>query len=198
MKLLIATRNPHKVLEIQAALKTFRSIECIGLLEIDQIENVEETGASFEANACLKAQHYARHSGFMCLADDSGLEIDALAGQPGVHSARFMGEDTPYAIKNEAILADLKTSPQRTARFVSVVALASGLDPCIHFRGSVEGTIAHSIRGSGGFGYDPIFIPDGFDRSFGEMSFEEKNQLSHRARALEKCKAYLKEWMMND
>ncbi len=191
MKIILATRNQHKIEEIRNKLNVFKHLELLSLEDFPEIEDVEETGTSFEENACLKAQYYAHKTGMMCLADDSGLEIDALDKQPGVHSARFLGYDTDYLIKNAHILSLMKNIQKRSARYVAVIALASIDDECAHFRGEIEGVIGERIQGTGGFGYDTIFVPEGGQRSFAEMSLEQKNALSHRARALEQCVTYL-------
>lgn len=197
MKLVIATRNSHKIDEIQSKLRHFPQLECLSLNDFKNIVDVEETGLSFEENACLKAQAYAHATGHMCLADDSGLEIDAMNRQPGVQSARFLGVDTPYTLKNQHILTALSSKANRRARYVAVIALYAPGETCVTFRGTVEGRIANQALGDGGFGYDPIFIPDGEDRSFAQMTLDEKNQRSHRAQALQDCMLYLKEWMLD-
>jgi XTP/dITP diphosphohydrolase len=191
MKIILATRNHHKIEEIKTKLSVFTHLELLSLEDYPDIEDVEETGSTFEENACLKAQYYAQKTGMMCLADDSGLEIDALDKQPGVHSARFLGYDTDYTIKNTHMLALMKDVQKRSARYVAVIALSTTHNDCVHFRGVIEGVIGDQMQGVGGFGYDSIFVPEGGNRSFAQMTLDEKNALSHRARALEQCVEYL-------
>ena len=154
-----------------------------------------ETGATFVENAKLKASEYARQTGFRTLADDSGLEIDALGGKPGIDSARYMGDQASHVERMEALLEDLRQtrSANRSARFVSAIAIAE-IDGTIKnlSMGICEGAIAREPRGEGGFGYDPIFIPDGFHHTFAELSGEIKNKISHRARALQQAMIYLR------
>ncbi|HSI88182.1 MAG TPA: RdgB/HAM1 family non-canonical purine NTP pyrophosphatase [Pyrinomonadaceae bacterium] len=185
-KLLIATRNAGKIAEISARLAG-NGLSAVGLWEVNCSLEVEETGATFEENAVLKAREYAKVTGLPTLADDSGLEVSALGGRPGVHSARYGGE-TGYGEKMQMLLDELTGIEEsgRGARFVCVMALAhpDGRHGPVSF-GECRGVIADAPRGEGGFGYDPIFIPDGFDRTFGELSAEVKARISHRARALE-------------
>jgi len=185
MKLLIASSNRGKVSEF-AALFEKLPFELIGLQDIPDPPEVEETGATFEENAVLKAREYALHTGLLTLADDSGLEIEALGGRPGILSARYGGENTSFGEKIERLLGELSKAQgsSRRARFVSVIAIADAHGE-IKFcaEGRCEGMIADSPRGENGFGYDPIFVPEGFELSFGELSDDIKGQISHRARA---------------
>lgn len=187
-RLLIATGNVGKVREMldlfgKMPVKFSTLADHSGLLE------VEETGSTFAENAALKASGYARQTGQWCLADDSGLEVDALGGRPGVFSARYGGPDIGFPARIDLLLAELANTrvDQRTARFVCVMALA---DETGRIRTSVKGeclgTIAVRPLGSGGFGYDPIFVPDGYETTFGALPCSVKAAISHRARAAEK------------
>ncbi len=184
-RILIASGNKGKIREFKFLLRPLK-IALADLSEFPSVNEPEETGTTFTANAELKASYYASHTCEWSLADDSGLEIDILDGRPGVLSARYGGIETPYSEKMQLVLKELDraTKEQRRAQFVSVIALA---DPSGHIRLTAEGVCRGSIvsapRGSNGFGYDPIFMPEGFNRSFGEMSDEEKRSLSHRGRA---------------
>jgi XTP/dITP diphosphohydrolase len=151
-----------------------------------EIKEIEETGSTFAENAALKAAGYARRTLCHVLADDSGLEVEALDGRPGVLSARYAGVDTPFPQKIEFLLNEMRSSPNRSrrARFVCALAFAAPGGAVIRTAtGICSGTIADEPRGTGGFGYDPIFIPDGHERSFAELSESEKSEISHRGRA---------------
>ena len=191
MKLLMATKNDGKCREIAAVLAGC-DLEFVTLNDLTDIPPATEDGASYEENALGKARHYLTLTGLPALADDSGLEIDHLGGQPGVRSARFAGETSSYRKKNESLLSLLAGVPpeKRGARFVCVVAYAHPTGVSYLARGECNGTIAEAIRGSYGFGYDPIFIPEGFDRTFGELGESVKNRISHRAQALMKARAF--------
>ena len=190
MNLLIATSNPHKLDELRAILAPL-AINPVGLNEAEasDLPEPEETGETFEENAQLKAAAYARMTNRICLADDSGLEVDALDGQPGVHSARYAGVGANRAERDAAnnakLLAELDNIPdeQRSARFVCCICVASPSGEVLAAsRGTFEGRIAHAPRGSHGFGYDPLLVlPDG--RTSAELPPDEKNQRSHRAAA---------------
>ncbi len=183
--LLIATRNAGKIRELHGLLGEL-PIELKSLADFSDVEDVEETGKTFHENAELKASSYARRYGLYSLADDSGLEIEALGNAPGVYSARFAGEDTGYDVKIPKLLEMLDETGdlKRRARFVCVMALADGSGKIVHsVEGICTGSVALRSRGTSGFGYDPIFLPDGFDRTFGELTDEIKQQISHRAMA---------------
>lgn len=190
-KLLVATGNVGKIREL-ATLLVGAPLELIGLRDLPQMREVAETGSTFAENAILKAAGYARESGLWALADDSGLEVVALSGRPGVLSARYGGSDTPYDRKIQILLDEIAGAADRQARFVCAMAIA---DPSgeIAFTtaGVCEGKIANAPSGTNGFGYDPIFIPNGFDRSFGDLDDEIKQQISHRARASREIIRYL-------
>ena len=187
--LLIGTWNKGKRRELQQLLSDL-PFALMGLDDIPGLELVLETGGTFVENASLKACGYARQSGLLTLADDSGLEVDALKGAPGVLSARYAGEQASDQQRVEKLLADLSNvaAPGRRARFVSAVATAISNGSILNMSlGMCEGQIAFEPRGSGGFGYDPVFIPAGYDMTFAELAPEIKNQISHRHSALQKA-----------
>jgi XTP/dITP diphosphohydrolase len=189
--LLVATRNAHKTGEIAAILAEFFDIA--DLHSLTNAPEVEETGDTFADNATLKANAISHFTGGWALADDSGLEVDALDGAPGVRSARFAGETATDANNNSLLLSRLANLPDatRTARFRCVLALSQNGTLVQTFDGAVEGRVIESLRGPGGFGYDPLFIPDGFEKTFGELPAEVKNSISHRSRALAKFRSWL-------
>jgi len=190
LKLLIATRNPKKLQEIRAILGVL-PCETVSLEDFPEVPVLPEEGASFLENAVLKARQAADATGLWALADDSGLEVEALDGAPGVRSKRFGGEETPYGEKMGKILELLKETKgsKRAARFQCVAALADPVNGVAVCQGACEGEIASEIRGTNGFGYDPIFLYPPLGKTFGELSPEEKNRVSHRAMALAKAKA---------
>ncbi len=196
MKILIATKNEGKIVELRSLLSKER-FEFIGLDALTDIPDVEESGSTFAANARLKAATYSTHFGVHTLADDSGLEVVALNGRPGVFSARYAGVNKDYGSKIRLLLDEINAAEKqnRTARFVSHIAFASP-DGNVLFEaeGVCEGSIAFEPKGSNGFGYDPVFIPDGFDKTFGELSDEVKQNVSHRARAIAKIIRYLRDF----
>ena len=190
--LLLGTRNVGKLREITSILEdsgwSFSSPE-------DDIESPPEDGKTFTDNAIAKARFYATAAGVWALADDSGLEVEALAGAPGVYSARYAGENASDAERRELLLSELAkvSAPERRARFVSVVAVANADGTVLNVsEGICKGTIAFAPRGEGGFGYDPLFVPNGYDQTFAELPETVKNRISHRARALIKTSAFLK------
>ena len=190
-RVVVATRNAHKVEEIRAILKGFE------IRDLSVIENpplVEETGTTFLANATLKALSISRLTDDLVLSDDSGLEVDALDGDPGVYSSRYAGEEGNDTLNNAKLLRELEETSNRQARFRCVMVLARQGEPLADFSGAVEGTILPDRQGEGGFGYDPLFVPDGFQESFAELGEEVKNSLSHRARALSQVAQWLGEW----
>jgi len=190
-ELLLATSNQGKLREVREILNDL-PFQLLTLSECESIRPVAETGATFIENASLKAVGYARQTTLLTLADDSGLEIEALNGQPGVHSARYMGEDVPYPLRNQSLLAELQNHDNRAARFVCSIAIAGANGTLLNISSGVcQGRIATQLRGAGGFGYDPIFIPNGFELTFGELPAEVKNRISHRARALAKAREFL-------
>jgi XTP/dITP diphosphohydrolase len=188
MILCFATNNAHKLAEVQdmlqngeITLKTLRDIGCT--------EELPETTDTIEGNSAQKAEYVWQHYGVGCFADDSGLEVEALGGAPGVHSAHYSGE-RHHAKNIELVLQQMQGQSNRAARFKAVITLV--LDgTTAQFEGIINGHLLDAPRGEDGFGYDPIFVPEGHTRTFAEMSMAEKSQLSHRARALEKLVAYL-------
>lgn len=182
--LFLATRNTHKTREIQAMLGDGILVRDISA--VNELPEVEETGSSFEANAILKAEAISLHVPGWVLADDSGLEIDALAGEPGIYSARYAGPGATDLANLHLVLKkmDQVPFPQRTARFRCVLALAHEGKTVATFDGTVEGKLTEAATGPGGFGYDPIFIPEGYTQTFGELPSTLKNNISHRSRAL--------------
>ena len=190
--LLLATTNQHKLEEYRAIFSDL-PFKLVSLSDIHPDLDVEETGSTFAENAALKARMYAEASGLLTLADDSGLEIDALEGAPGVYSARFAGRETSYAERFRIILERLKGLPmeQRTARFRCAIALAepSGLIRIVE--GTIEGVIADSPRGDYGFGYDPIFLVPELGKTTAELPPEQKNFISHRGRAAQLARVLL-------
>ena len=189
MKLLLATQNPNKVIELKRL--SHNQLDVISLKDLNIVEDVEETGTSFEENARLKALWAYQQTGLPCIADDSGLEITALNNEPGVYSARYLGVDTPYTIKNQIILDRMQNQVDRSARFISVVCLVLGENDIHCFEGVMEGSIDIEAKGSNGFGYDPIFLPENHHLTYAEMDLNTKNTLSHRGQAFRKVIAYL-------
>lgn len=189
MELVFASNNEHKVNEIQAMIGS--TIRLRSLKDIGCTEEIPETGRTFEENAGQKSRFVYEKFGLNCFADDSGLEIDTLGGEPGVDSAHYSGSRN-FEQNIQLVLDKLGDSEKRTARFKTVISLIIDAEEFL-FEGSVEGKITKSISGSGGFGYDPIFQPDGYNISFAEMSADEKNRISHRAKAIEKLISFLKE-----
>ena len=187
-KIVFATNNHHKLEEVRAKLKG--SFEVVGLQEIGCFDDIPETANTLEGNALLKAKYISEKFGIDCFADDTGLEVAALDGAPGVDSALFAGEIRDAKKNMQKVLDLMQGKQNREACFRSVITLIKNGE-IIYFEGKVCGRIAESPAGSAGFGYDPIFIPDGYDKSFAELSLEEKNCISHRALAVEKLVEYL-------
>lgn len=190
--LIFATSNEGKIKEIRAVLAD-TDYRILSMAEAGIHVEIDENGADFQENAIIKARAVHAVSHTLVLADDSGLEIDYLDGEPGVHSARYMGENTSYQVKNARILKRMEGVPmeQRTARFVCVIAAISADGRCTVVRETMEGYIGYEARGEQGFGYDPIFYVEPGGLSNGELSLEEKNRLSHRGKALEAMKKEL-------
>jgi XTP/dITP diphosphohydrolase len=194
MNLLLATNNTGKVKEIRAMLADL-PINFRTLSDFPHLEPVKEIGKSYEENAAIKARAYARQSGLWALADDSGLEVHALRGAPGVFSARHAGAGAPDSNRIALLLSQIarEGGKDRTARFVCVTALSDSTPALVKVAsGTCTGQIIDKPRGANGFGYDPIFVPDGFDQTFAELSADEKNVISHRAKALQAILAFLK------
>lgn len=191
--LLLGTRNPGKLVEI-ASILADSGWSFVSLLDFPDVGEAEENFATFAENAIAKARFYALATGLCALADDSGLEVAALNGAPGVFSARYAGERASDADRRALLLSELaKTGvAERRARFVSVVAIANPDGEVLNVsEGVCEGAITFSPRGTGGFGYDPLFVPDGYDQTFAEFADTIKNRISHRARALMGTKDFL-------
>jgi XTP/dITP diphosphohydrolase len=196
MKILVATSNAGKIKELNASLDGF-PVELVGLDYFENVPDVEETGLTFAENAVLKANVYALQTGFCALSDDSGLEVEALNGAPGVFSARYAGENAGDAERIEKLLAELAETgdESRRARFVCAMAIADAQGAIMFLaEGVCEGKIARNPRGANGFGYDPIFIPEGFEQTFGELSSTIKGKISHRARAIKKIIRFLRDF----
>lgn len=188
-RLIVATRNAHKTAEIRAMVGDH--FEVLDSNDFPETPQVEETGTTFLENARLKAESVSRVLDGWVLSDDSGLEVDALDGAPGVWSSSYGGDEGNHARNNERLLREMEGETDRRARFRCTMVLARcGLAEA-DFTGTVEGRIIDAPRGAAGFGYDPLFIPDGFDQTFAELGEDVKNTLSHRARALAKVIDYL-------
>lgn len=187
-QLVFATNNAHKLEEVQAKLAG--RIKVLSLNDINCHSDIEETGATFAENASIKSRFIYNKYHLNCFGDDSGLEIDALKGEPGVYSARYAGKHGDHAANIAKVLNNLADNPDRKARFRTVISLIWNGEEYF-FDGTVEGTIRRELSGNGGFGYDPVFEPDGYDVTFAEMSLEEKNNISHRAIAVEKLIQFL-------
>jgi len=187
-KLVFATNNAHKLSEVRAILEP--EFKIISLAELNYNDDIPETAETLEGNALIKAQYIHSKFGLDCFADDTGLEIDALGGEPGVYSARYAG-DANCAHENMCkVLEKLGDNPNRTACFRTVIALIHG-NKTNYFEGKIDGSIATQPRGDSGFGYDPIFVPEGYMVSFAQLSPNEKNQISHRALAIKKLVGHL-------
>jgi len=201
MKIVFATNNEHKLSEIRAILGL--SFEVVSLADIGCHEDIPETGATLEENALMKAEYVYNKYHLSCFADDTGLEVEALNGAPGVYSARYAGGEGHDSEANmQKLLHELANNNNRKARFRTVIALIEKKNVCpcgctsikqIHrFEGIVDGEITREKSGAEGFGYDPIFRPDGYDKTFAELGLDVKNHISHRARATQKLAEYLK------
>jgi len=189
MKLCFATNNPNKLSEIQDLLD--HQYELVGLKDIGCEEELAEDQSTLEGNSLQKAQYVYDQYGVNCFADDTGLEITALNGEPGVYSARYAGEQRDNADNMALVMQKLKNETDRSAQFRTVVTLIIGGEP-IQFEGVAKGKIITEQRGVKGFGYDPIFVPEGYKETFAEMSRAEKNNISHRGRAINKLITHLK------
>lgn len=194
-QIVVATRNRGKVAEMAAALVAL-PVEVLALDQFADTTEAEETGDTFAANAILKATHYALETGKACLADDSGLEVDALGGAPGVYSARYAGQGASDAACNAKLLAALADVPdgERTARFRSLLAYVDPDGSLITADGTCEGVILREARGDGGFGYDPLFYMPALGKTLAELSVAEKNAVSHRGQAMRNMAGKLSEF----
>lgn len=187
--LCLATNNAHKVEELQSLLGD--AFEIKTLKDIGCLEDIEETGTTFRENSMIKAGHVFRKYGMNVLADDSGLEVSALGGRPGVYSARYAGEPSDATANNLRLIREMEGVADRSARFRTVITLI--LNGETHtFDGEISGRIKETFDGEVGFGYNPVFIPDGFEQTFHEMTFEQRSRLNHRGRAMEKVLEFLK------
>ncbi|MBQ1802199.1 MAG: XTP/dITP diphosphatase [Lachnobacterium sp.] len=193
-KIIFATGNENKVKEVKKILEGL-DVEVFSKKELDIKDEVEETGTTFEENAILKAKAISKYTDSIVVADDSGLEVDYLNKEPGIYSSRYLGEDTSYEIKNQEILRRLEGVPEekRTARFVCAMAIIMPNGECLTAVETMEGRIGLSASGKNGFGYDPIFYPNGYNISSADMSLEEKNLISHRGKALRRIREIIKE-----
>lgn len=189
MKLVFATNNRHKLKEIQHILGT--ELQLLSLKDINCSEEIPEEHPTIEANAMQKAEYVYSKYNYNCFADDTGLEIDALNGEPGVLSARYAGEEKNSEANIQKVLQKLTGIQNRSARFKTVIALIINGDKHL-FEGVVKGTILYTKRGTNGFGYDPVFKPEGYDKTFAEMTDSEKNAISHRAIAVNKLSDFFK------
>ena len=181
MKIVFATNNAHKLSEVRAVLG--EGFELVTLREVGITEDIPETGATLDENASQKAHYVYERTGLDCFADDTGLEVEALNGAPGVRSARYATDGHDFAANNRKLLRELEGKSNRKARFRTVISLIrGGVEQQVE--GIVNGTIATAEAGCGGFGYDPLFIPEGHEVTFAEMSADEKNAISHRGRAV--------------
>ncbi len=198
-ELLIASKNKGKLRELQELLGPL-NIRVLNLDALPPIPDIIEDGDSFKANALKKAQETSKYTGYTCLADDSGLLVDALDGLPGIHSARFAGEKASDADNNRKLLELLAgvKDDKRTARFVCVMAISTPSGETATVEGKCEGKIDINPRGTGGFGYDPLFVPRGHELSFAELSSREKHKISHRGQALHKAIPLIKKFVMGE
>ena len=189
MKLVFATNNPNKLSEIRMLLPA--SVELLSLKDIECFEELPETSDTLEDNAAQKSYYVYDNYGFNCFADDTGLEIDALGGRPGVYSARYAGEDCVAEDNIKKVLSEMEHFDNRDASFRTIISLV--IDGKEHqFDGEIDGQITPEKWGEKGFGYDPIFLPDGFEESFAQMSIQQKNEISHRGLAVKKLIDFLR------
>jgi len=191
MKIVFATNNRHKLSEIQALMP--EGIEILSLSDIGCSEEIEETEITLEGNARLKADHITKNYGYACFSDDTGLEVDALNGEPGVYSARYAGSKASFEDNTDKLLKNMLDKENRTARFRTVIAL--NINNCSYlFEGICEGNILKQKQGTAGFGYDPVFQPKGYHHTFAEMDMAEKGKISHRGLATQKLIRFLKDY----
>lgn len=192
MKIVIATNNKNKFAEIKEMLP--EGINLVSLAEIGCTEDIPETADTLEGNASLKTDHVVDMYDLDCFADDTGFEVEALDGRPGVYSARYAGEDASYQDNVDKMLKEMEGKGNRRAQFRTVISLKLE-DVEYFFEGSVEGVVTTEEHGKGGFGYDPIFMPDGFETTFAEMSLDEKAEISHRGQAVRQLVEFLEEYV---
>lgn len=187
-KIVFATNNQHKLEEIREITKG--KFEILSLADINCHDDIPETGVTFEENALIKAQYVKDKYGLDCFADDSGLEVDALNGKPGVYTARYAGQNATSEDNMQKLLLELSENSNRDARFKTVIALIENGSQYF-FEGTIDGVISQTKYGNGGFGYDPIFVPNGYSKTFAELDISIKNEISHRAKATAKLIDYL-------
>lgn len=190
MEICFATNNKNKIREIENLLEG--KVKLLSLEEIGCVEELPENQKTLEGNSLQKAEYVCQKYRIDCFADDTGLEVIALDGEPGVYSARYAGESRDSLKNMELLLERLREKENRKAQFRTVISLCLA-GKIKQFEGIVKGTIIEEFKGDAGFGYDPIFVPDGYDKTFAEMSLEEKNNISHRGIAVQKLAAFLKE-----
>jgi XTP/dITP diphosphohydrolase len=190
LKLVFATNNQHKLKEVQAMLTNF---EIISLAEINCFDDIPETAATLEGNAILKANFITKKYGLDCFADDTGLEVEALNNEPGVFSARYAGKENSADKNMSKLLSELDNKTNRKAQFRTAIALNIHQKQYL-FEGVCKGEILKDQQGKSGFGYDPIFKPEGYEKSFAEMDMEKKSMISHRGKAIEQLVKFLKEY----
>ncbi|MBN2638568.1 MAG: non-canonical purine NTP diphosphatase [Bacteroidales bacterium] len=190
-QLVFATHNDHKLFELKELLSGLYDV--VSLNDVGVTEDIPEPGSTLTENASIKSNYVKKKFGLDCFADDTGLEVDALKGAPGVYSARYAGENATYDQNVEKLLNEMTGETDRSARFKTVISLLiEGKE--YFFEGVVEGKIIHQRKGKDGFGYDPVFVPQGYEETFAEMSLDQKNQISHRGRAVRKLVSFLKEY----
>ena len=190
MKLVFATNNKHKLQEVRDIVGD--RVEVLSLADIDCHDDIPETADTLQGNALIKARHIYEKYGLDCFADDTGLEVEAIDGAPGVYSARYAGEECDSEANMRKLLENLTGKTNRNAQFRTVIALIINGEEML-FNGIVKGTIATEKKGDSGFGYDPVFVPEGYSESFAQMSGEMKNSMSHRFRATQQLADFLKE-----
>ena len=188
-KLVFATNNAHKLEEVRAVLHN--KIEIVSLNELGCFDDIPETADTLEGNALIKAEYVFNKFEMACIADDTGLEVEALNGEPGVYSARYGGEPHNAQKNMQKLLTNLKGIENRKARFRTVIVLKDA-ERELYFEGTIHGHISETPSGAAGFGYDPVFVPDGYNKSFAELGPELKNKISHRALAVEELIRFLK------
>ena len=195
MELVIATKNPNKARELKHFLADL-NLEVVSMAQFPDIQPIEEDGQTFEENAVKKATTVANATGLLTLADDSGLEVDSLGGRPGIFSARYAGDDASDIDNNEKLLKELDGVINRSARFVCCVALADAKGLITTVSGSCAGKIIDECRGNNGFGYDPLFMKNDYNQTFGELKLDLKNRISHRSLALSKARLAIENYLL--
>ena len=187
-EIVFATNNKHKLEEVQGKFKG-KQLKILSLSDINCFDEIPETANTFHGNAEQKAMWVKEKYGYDCFADDSGIEIEALDNRPGVFSARYAGENCTFDDNNRKVLQELEGKSNRNAKFSTTICLIINSDTH-YFQGEVLGEIVNKYMGNKGFGYDPIFVPEGFEQSFAQMTLEQKNRISHRAKAIDQLQAF--------